>query len=527
VSQAARSAGASVSVNAAGSSSRSRLIRNIGFLAGGQLATWSLSLLYTVVVPRALGPGRVGQLTIAFAVTGIVGVAASLGITTLMVKEIGRDHQNAPALVGTALLVRAVFVVPSIVAVGIFVFLGRFSADQTSLIWLATASMIVALFVGPFQAAFQGIERMEFLTYTDILNKAVLSVASIAIVLMGLGVHALMALGLAMTAVVLALNALWSRGKFAINWQPDRERMRSLIVGSLPYWTTGLVLTFYMWVDSMMLSVMSSDVVVGWYSVPTRVFTTLLFVPVILGTAMLPRLSSAFRDGIESLRRTARPALELALVLSLPVAIGAALVAKPLIADIWGPKFAPSTWVLVILALTLPPTYFNIMANQVLIAINRQVAWTKVMVAAALINPVLNLFLIRYFQDTQHNGAIGAALSLTVTEIGMALAGLALMQAMFDAGSVLRLLRAIAATAGMAIVVWALSGYGLIIETAGGMFAFAALAVAFRLLTTDEFAMLRRTAARAATRTNGRGGRYSTRHYQGWDDITARPLGRR
>jgi hypothetical protein len=109
----------------------------------------------------------------------------------------------------------------------------------------------------------------------------------------------------------------------------------------------------------------------------------------------------------------------------------------------------------------------------------------------------------------------------------MALAALVLMQAMLDGGSVLRLLRAVAATAGMAGVVWALSGYGLIVETVAGMFAFAALAVGFRLLTTEEFAMLRRTAARAATRTNGRSGRYSTRHYQGWDDITARPLGRR
>jgi O-antigen/teichoic acid export membrane protein len=523
----ATDAGASASVQLAGSGTRSRLIRNLGFLAGGQLATWSLSLLYTVFVPRALGPGRIGQLTIAYAVTGIVGVAASLGITTLMVKEIARDHQKAPSLVGTALLVRMGFVLPSVAAVGLYVYLGHFSADQTSLLWLATASMIVALFVGPFQAAFQGFERMEYLTYTDILNKAVLSVASIALVLMGFGVHALVAVGLAMGVVALALNAWWSRGKFAIDWKPDGERIRSMIVGSLPYWTTGIVLTFYMWIDSLMLSVMSTDVVVGWYSVPTRVFTTLLFIPVILGTAMLPRLSSAFRDGIDSLRRAAKPALELALVLSLPVAIGAALVARPLIADIWGPKFAPSTWVLVILALTLPPTYFNIMANQVLIAVNRQVAWTKVMVAAAVINPVLNLFLIRYFQATQHNGAIGAALSLMATEIGMALAALVLMQAMLDGGSVLRLLRAVAATAGMAGVVWALSGYGLIVETVAGMFAFAALAVGFRLLTTEEFAMLRRTAARAATRTNGRSGRYSTRHYQGWDDITARPLGRR
>jgi O-antigen/teichoic acid export membrane protein len=487
---------------------QSRLARNIAFLAGGQFATWGLSLLWTIFVPRALGPAGMGELTVAYAATGVISVLVSLGIGTLMVKEIARDRDKASWLVGTAIVVRTTFVVPAIVAVALFIHFGRFSNEQSIVLWLATASMILALFTGPFQAAFQALERMEYLAYADVLTKAVVSVAGIALVIVGFRVVGVMSLGLAMAVVVLAVNAWWSRDLFHIDWRPDRERVRFLIIDSLPYWTTGLVLTFYMWIDSVMLSVMSSAVVVGWYAVPTKLFTTLLFVPVILATAWLPRLSAAFRDGIDSLLKVGKPALELVLVLSLPVAAGIALVAGPLIRDIYGAQFAPSVSVLVILAFTLPPTYFNIMANQVLVATNRQLAWTKVMVGAAIVNPIANLFLIRYFQSSPlHNGAIGAALSLLATEVGMALVGMLLLPKILDWRSALRLVRAVIATLGMAAAVWAVSRFGLIVEIGVGAVGFGVLAILLRLLSADEIGVMRSAAERVIGRRLARGAR--------------------
>jgi O-antigen/teichoic acid export membrane protein len=509
---------------AAMSKPRSRLTRNLAVLAGSQAVTWTLGLLWTIFIPRALGPRGLGELTIATAVTGVVAVISGFGIGTLMVKEIAGDHEQVAPLVGTALLVRAGVAVPAVAVVGLYILVAHSSSEQAVVLWLAAASMIFGLLTVPFQSAFQGLERMEYLAYGDILTKAVLSLAGIALVIIGFRTVGIMTLILAISVVVLLMNVWWSRGKFGIDWTLDTDRIRRLVVDSLPYWTTGLVLTVYLWIDSVMLSAMSSTVVVGWYAVPTKIFGTLLFVPAILSTVMLPRLSAAFRDGADALRRAGKPALELVLVLSLPVAAGAALVAQPFLAAIYGPSFAPSYWVLVILALTVPATYFDIMVNQVLIACNRQVVWTKVMVAGAILNPLINLFLIRYFQDHQHNGAIGAALSLLTTEAGMAVVGLLLLPDMLDAGSALRLVRAALATAGMALVVWALSGFGLIVDVAGGAASFAGLALALRVLNREELTLLRGIASRV-TRGSERSG-YSTTQYRGWEDVSGRKFSR-
>jgi O-antigen/teichoic acid export membrane protein len=480
----------------ASSGASSGVGRNLAVLAGSQVVTWSLSLLWTVYVPRALGPHGMGELTIAYAVTGVVSVAAGLGIGTLMVREIARDHAKAPALIGSAVLVRCALILPSIGAVGLYIVISRAGAEQSLVLWLATGGMLVGLFTQPFMSTFQGLERMEYLAYTDVLTKAVASLAGIALVMIGFRVVGISATSLVIATIGLLLAVWWSRGKVAVGWRYDPAQIRFLIVGSLPFWTTGLVLTVYMWIDSVLLSLLSSDVAVGWYAVPTSVFATLMFVPGILSVAMLPRLSAAFGEGVDAMRKAAGPLLELAMMVSVPIAAGTALLAQPFIADVYGPQFGPSTWVLVVLAVMLPPTYFNVLANQVFIASNRQVVWTKVMVVAAVINPLLNLLLIRYFQHEYNNGAIGAALSLLATEIGMALAALCLLPPMFDSETVMRFIKAAAATAGMALVMWPLKRYGLIVDGLAGMFAFACFGVALRLLNPEETALLRGAAAR-------------------------------
>jgi O-antigen/teichoic acid export membrane protein len=509
---------------ATGSRRGSSLGRNIAILAGSQLVTWTLSLMWNVFVPRALGPYMLGELTVANAVTGFLAVIVSFGIAPYLTREIARDHSRAPSLVGTALVMQSLFVAPCFVAVAFFIAVSHSSHEQSLVLWLATGAMVLGQFTRPFQAAFQGLERMQYLAYIDILAKAVTSAAGIALVIIGFRIVGIMGVLVVAAAVSLLVSVVWSVGNFRVDVNLDFAKVRNLVIASLPFWTNGLVLTFYAWVDTMMLALMSSQTVVGWYSVPNRVFATLGFVPVIVSTAMLPRVSSAFRDGLQAVSRAARPAMELVLVVSMPVAVGVALIANEFVSTVFGGAYRNSVPVLVLLAFMLPPVSFSVLANQVLIAINRQMAWTKVMVGAAIVNPLLNLYFIRLFQSgPQHNGAIGAAISLLLTEIGMALIGLFLLPPILDASSLRRLLRAVLATVCMSLVVLAARGYGLVIEITAGAITFGLMALVLRVFTAEELSILRKAVERALT--GGAERRHSTTNYHGWDDITGRPGG--
>jgi len=170
-------------------------------------------------------------------------------------------------------------------------------------------------------------------------------------------------------------------------------------------------------------------------------------------------------------------------------------VSKQAIWVLYGFKFLPAIPVLSVLALCVPATYLNTMANQVLIAANRQMVWTKTMIVAAIANPLINLVLIQLTQARWHNGALGAALALLATELGMSAAALAFMPRVLSASSWLRILRAAVATVGMGLAVWLVSLHsGLAVQVGTGVVTFVALGALLRIVPDDEMAELRHLA---------------------------------
>jgi O-antigen/teichoic acid export membrane protein len=278
----------------------------------------------------------------------------------------------------------------------------------------------------------------------------------------------------------------WARPLFRIDWRVTWADLRQLLVDSLPYWSFAAFFTIYLWIDSLMLAFMASSTVLGWYGLPTRLFSTLMAVPVILSNATLPRLVRAHKEGDRILLQTARPVMEMVVLLAMPICTGSVLIASPLLRAIYGPGFAGSIPVFALLALCVPPMYLNIMANQIMIARKQQMVWTKMMVLASVINPLLNLLLIPYFQRTQGNGAIGASVAMVITEVVLAVIGLWLVRGAFVRKSAVRMFKGAIATVVMGIVVVLALHVDLLLAVASGMVSFAAAALLLRIPTRDE-----------------------------------------
>src|ERR1700737_777527 len=235
-----------------------RLARNIAVLAGGQLFTWILSLWWTIVVPRILGPRAVGQYVVSVSATSILAAMVGLGINTLLVKEIARDRQQGSRLLGTAIGARLAAVLPSVGLMALFIQVAHFDRFQATLLWIGTASMFLGLLVEPIQSAFQGIERMEYIAFGNGINRGLITALGIAIVLAGFGVISLMLLSLCVAALSVLLNLRWIRSYFSFRVRWDSAGVRALAVSSLPYWLIGINFTVYMWIDSVLLSVLTS-----------------------------------------------------------------------------------------------------------------------------------------------------------------------------------------------------------------------------------------------------------------------------
>jgi O-antigen/teichoic acid export membrane protein len=480
---------------------RPRVARNLGALAGGQLVTWTMTLVWTLIVPRALGPVGLGILVSAQSVAGVLGIVLGLGTRQYLVREIVLLPHEGSKLVGTALVLRLMLAPLVGIAAVLWAYFAHYSHEATVVLYLITAMTIFTLMAEPMQAGFQAIERMKYLALADVINKSAQSVIGIALVLVGLRTVGIAASMATIAGCVVVLNVVWLRRFLSIDVKTSGQRLASMTKESFTFWAFGLFAFIYFWIDTIMLSLMTPSHVVGWYGSTMQILQTLMFLPVLVSTAWLPRLVNAASVGHRQLVTLARTPVDGVLVISVPIAAGTALIARPLIHVVYGPAFAHAVPVLMLLACCIPPLYLNIMLAQVLLAEKRQAVWTIVMAAAAIVNPLFNLFLIPYTQRHYGNGAIGAAISLILTEVLMDAVGFMLVgRHVFTRSSIRRCALAILASAGMWGAAYAAAPLGSALSVLIGGVVLVALVIVLRILTPEEITVLRKGIGRLRRR---------------------------
>lgn len=468
-----------------------RVSANISALAGGQIVTWLMSLAWTLVVPRALGPVGMGTLVTGWSAAAVLSVVLGLGMRNYLVREIVVRPGDATRLLGTAVTLRIVMLPALLLGATLYSSFSGFGGQQRLVILLATGATAITLLAEPMQAVFQASTRMEFLAYSEVVSKSAQGLLGVLLALVGLGAVGLTAAWLVVSGVVLVLDAWWIRPSARFTLRTNVTQIRSMARGSLSYWAFGLFYMLYLWIDSVILAVMTPQKVVGWYGVPTKLFTTLMFIPIILSTAWLPRFIKAFESDPYRLREVARAPVELAVVLSLPICSLTALLAGKAIPLLYGQAYEPAVPVMVVLSMCFPFVYLGIMLNQVLVAAKRQIVWTWVMAGATVVNPILNIMLIRIFQQRTSNGAIGAAVALLSTEFLIAVVGIIVVgHTVLDRWSVWRFARAALAAGALWTVATAAQPLGAAVSLAIGLVVFALVAWSLRIVSAGDLELL-------------------------------------
>src|SRR5262249_21709501 len=150
---------------------------------------------------------------------------------------------------------------------------------------------------GSYQAALQGLERMEYYSLSDVLSKAVTTIATIFLLLMGYGV--------VMVATIMILGGLigWGVQHYAVRrFQPLRFHFKWpgavwMLKAGFPYLLISGFLAIYTQIDVIILSLILDEKSIGWYGAASRLFGTLMFVPTVFITAIFPVLSRLYVSG--------------------------------------------------------------------------------------------------------------------------------------------------------------------------------------------------------------------------------------
>ena len=119
------------------------------------------------------------------------------------------------------------------------------------------------------------------------------------------------------------------------------------------------------------------------------------------------------------------------------------------------------------------------------------------MAVTTVVNPLFNLALIPLTQHQYDNGAIGAAISLLLTEIVVVAAGIWLIgRRVFDGGSARRAALGLVAASAAGLAAYAVPGNDRLVRRCSvGLLVFAGAAAVLRVFTPGEVELMRQGAA--------------------------------
>jgi len=464
-----------------------RALKNTAIQAVSQLVTWTLSWFLLVILPRNLGDANFGKLFFALSYGLIFSQFINLGLNTFLVREVAVMHpspdlsseENHRRRLSLRELLGNVFALKLVLAIVVFAF-------QSALIFVlpydsATREAVLIIGLGTCLGAitqtlggvFQGLETMVGSNVALIVEKAVVTGGCWILLAHGYGLRAVCWVHTVAAACAFLIALGWLRRieRFVPAW--DFVLIRRVFLGGLPFLVWVIFGEIYIRIDVMMLSLMTSDTVVGWYGAATRLYGSLLFIPNVLMTSVFPAMMRLGTSTEAEFGRASERLMNLLLFVAVPVAAGTVAVARPLVRLLYGPgSFSQAGPNLEVLGASILLVCIDVVLGTALIARGREKPWAVMAVAAAVFNPLLNLWAIPFTQQVWGNGGLGASAATLLTEALMMCGALWIMpKGIFSRRNFVGGVKALAVGVVMVVLLraWGTSNLVLLI-LAGGAF---------------------------------------------------------
>ncbi|MGA3199614.1 MAG: flippase [Halobacteriota archaeon] len=385
--------------------------KNILVFFASQIASMGLGFFYLIFSARYLGPGLFGLLTFGLAFTGIFGLLLDLGLNNLAIREVARDKSHANVYLSNITFIKLIMAVITFGLIAVTAHGLGYSGETVAVVYLLTLSAISVAFTASFYAIFQSFEKMEYQSVGAILSSLALLTGAVILIARGAGVVAFAAIYLLSNALELGYSFFICTRKFHLfKVEVDFDFWGPTIRQALPFGLSGVFVTIYFWIDSLMLALIHGNEAVGWYSAGYRLVFSLLFIPAVFNAAVFPAMSRFHVSSRDSLQATWKKYLRFMLILGIPIAVGTTLLAGRIIALVFGEGFAPSVVVLQLLVWSLVFIFASAPFFRLFESTNKQVVVTKITGLMVIVNVAINLALIPKFSY------VGASIATLVTE---------------------------------------------------------------------------------------------------------------
>ncbi len=391
-------------------------LRNNVFLFGSEGAARALAFVLVVVAARWLGKEVYGRYASAVALAELLKLFLDLGTHQLLVREVASQPSRLLGQLRVTLRAKGLLVLGVLGAVFILGWAIDYRPDMRAIVAVALVATVFNSYAELWQAVFKGLERMSSVALARFVHALVRVGAGVVVIIAGGGLPGLITVYVASALVHMLLSrALLQRPLRSHPGSIDHPRLGELVAEAAPLSLVIIFVTFYNSLGTVMIHLMRPDAEAGWYNAAYKLVINLGVVASVVSQVALPVMSRSWDRNLTDFNEVVEKSFKFLLSFALPLGVGGALLAKPLILFFYGSDYGPAGRALAVLTWVVAAVFMSSVFYHLLIATRRQRLLAYLTGLGALTNLVLNLFAIPRW------GFMGAAVSALITEVGVLL----------------------------------------------------------------------------------------------------------
>ncbi len=267
-------------------------VANSGWLMSERLVRLLLAVVVGAWVARHLGPVHYGEIAYGIAMVALWQAAANLGLDAIVVRDLARERQAAPEVLGTALRLRLCAAALGWCGAVATAYLLRPEPVSSLLIVAILAAAMLFLPSEIIDLLFQSQTRSRLTIAPKVVAYLLSALAKVAMILVNAPLWAFAAVLLA-ESLALAAALAWTYRKEPLGerWRWQAGRARQMLRDAWPLMLAGLSTVVYMRIDQLVLLKLSSERELGLYSAVLPMSQVLHMVPMTVCASVLPRLA--------------------------------------------------------------------------------------------------------------------------------------------------------------------------------------------------------------------------------------------
>ncbi|HAR54699.1 TPA: hypothetical protein DCR79_00180 [Patescibacteria group bacterium] len=388
------------------------IIKNTVWLGVSQIASRLIRAVIVIYAARVLGAYDYGIFAYALGITGLLSIFFSdIGVNRILIKQIScspseRNHYIATIFTIKLCLLSFTALVTAIIA-------PYFSKlPEANVLLPILAVLLLSDGIRDFgYAIIRAVEKMQWEAIINLgTNLATIVIAWVALTReptpTALATAYVIASLIGTGAILIGLRK--TLGKITQYFK--KALIKPVLVEAWPFAITNLLWSIMMYTDILMLGWLNTANEVGFYSAAQRPIQLLFAIPAIIAASAFPALSRFAQQDHEKFKQIFEQTLALALLAGLPLMAGGIVLGPILIPLVYGSNYLPTILPFQILASSLIVTFPIMVVYHAILANNLQKQFIIQMASGAILNILLNSWLIPQW------GAAGAAAATVISQ---------------------------------------------------------------------------------------------------------------